>query len=147
MEIIRVDRSGVTEAARLFDRYRQFYQCAPDIALATAFITERVENDESVIFMACNGDVGMGFVQLYPSFCSVEAIKIFILYDLYVEPEVRQSGLGKQLMEHASAFAKGQGAGRVDLLTDNDNLVGQGLYEKLGYVRTNENYYAYSLKL
>ena len=38
--------------APLFDAYRQFYEQAPDLAGAKAFIAERLEREESVILLA-----------------------------------------------------------------------------------------------
>ena len=40
-----------------------------------------------------------------------------------------------------------EGAKRMDLLTGKDNYSGQGLYEKMGWYKTNEAFYAYSLDL
>jgi len=135
----------------LFNLYRQFYQCPADLGLAKDFISARISNDESVIFLAQESDAdsgtGLGFVQLYPSFCSVEAVKIFILYDLYVDQNGRQQGIGKALMNAAKQHAAAEGAGRLDLLTAHSNTTGQRLYEKLGYKQVNQDFYAYSLGL
>jgi len=147
MDIIRAQQEHIEEVARLFDLYRQFYECEGDIGLATNFISERINNDESVIFLAQEQGKGLGFVQLYPSFCSVDAVRIFILYDLYVDAAGRKSGVGQGLMEQATQFAKDAGAARLDLLTAHSNLAGQTLYEKLGYKKVNEDFYAYSLQV
>ncbi len=147
MEIVRADQSHVTEISRLFDHYRQFYDCDPDLELAIKFISDRIINNESVIFLAeVDGDA-KGFIQLYPSFCSVDAIKIIILHDLYVDVSVRGLGVGEALMNEAVNYAKQSGAARIDLLTAHDNKIGQHLYEKLGYKRVLEDFYAYSLKV
>ena len=147
MEIVKAGREQIAEVARLFDLYRQFYECEADLALATRFITDRIEREESDIFVAIDGDSAGGFVQLYPSFCSVDAVKIYILYDLYVDASARKSGIGEMLMNAATTWAREQGAARLDLLTEDNNLAGQHLYEKLGYKRTNEEFYAYSLQV
>lgn len=147
MQIVKASREHVGEVARLFDLYRQFYECDADLALATRFISDRIEREESDIFVAIDGDTASGFVQLYPSFCSVDVAKIYILYDLYVDASARKSGLGEKLMNAASEWAIQNGAARLDLLTEDNNLAGQHLYEKLGYKRTNEEFYAYSLQV
>lgn len=146
MEIIKANQAHIAEVSRLFDLYRQFYECEPDITLATRYITERFDRNESDIFVAIDGQTASGFVQLYPSFCSVAAIKIYILYDLYVDVDQRKRGLGEQLMMAAHHWAHQQGAQRVDLLTAKSNQAGQHLYEKLGYKRVLEDFYAYSLE-
>ena len=147
MEIVKANQEHIDEVSRLFDLYRQFYECTPDLELATRFISERIERDESDIFVAYEGDKASGFVQLYPSFCSVDAVKIYILYDLYVDANKRNMGLGEKLMNVATEWARSNGAARLDLLTAHDNLIGQHLYEKLGYKRDLEDFYAYSLQV
>ena len=147
MEILKANESHIPEISRLFDLYRQFYKCEPNIDLATQFISDRFKNGESVIFVALATDRLTGFVQMYPSFCSVDAIKIFILYDLYVDEGDRQSGIGELLMKKATEFAKVEGASRIDLLTAFDNRSAQHLYDKLGYKRDLEDFFAYSLKI
>lgn len=87
MNIIKAETGDISEVARLFDLYRQFYDCESDSALATQYIKERMENNESDIFVTIENNHACGFVQLHPSFCSVQAAKIYILEDLYVEAQ------------------------------------------------------------
>lgn len=147
MIIETAEQRHLAEVSRLFDLYRQFYECEPDPDLAFDFISARIQNRESKIFVAMDGETALGFVQLYPSFCSVEAIKIQILYDLYVDSTARNLGVGELLMNRASEFAQDSGASRVDLLTAHSNVIGQHLYEKLGYRIVNQDFHAYSLYL
>jgi len=147
MIIESAEQKHVSEVSRLFDLYRQFYECESDPELATDFISARIRNGESKIFVAMDRATAVGFVQLYPSFCSVEAIRIQILYDLYVDASARKLGVGEQLMNRASKFATKSGSSRVDLLTAHSNVIGQHLYEKLGYRIANEDFHAYSLYL
>jgi len=147
MKILRATKKHVPEVARLFDLYRQFYECEPDIELAKAYISERIQKEESTVFLADDNGTKKGFVQMYPSFCSVDAVKIYILYDLYVDASSRYSGVGALLMNSASEFAKEQGASRIDLMTAFSNKPGQHLYEKLGYSRVLEDFYTYSLQV
>ena len=147
MNIENAEQRHLAEVSRLFDLYRQFYECEPDLEIATDFISARIRNGESKIFVAMDGAKALGFVQLYPSFCSVEAIRIQILYDLYVDAAARKLGVGEQLMNRASEFARESGASRVDLLTAHSNVIGQHLYEKLGYHIADQDFHAYSLYL
>ncbi len=147
MKIVKANQEHILELSRLFDLYRQFYGCGPDLSLANRFINDRMNNSESEIFLAVDGSNVIGFTQLYPSFCSVDAVKIFILYDLYVDECARNLGAGEALMNKATEFAKQSGSARIDLLTAKDNKAGQNLYEKLGYNKVNEEFFAYSLNL
>lgn len=97
--LVRALPHHIADVAKLFDLYRQFYEYPADAPLAEQFIRDRISNDESVIFLTLNGDSPACFVQLYPTFCSVQAIKIFVLYDLYVDKAFRQQGVGEQLMQ------------------------------------------------
>ena len=147
MKIIRATVDHADDVAELFDQYRQFYEQPADPGLARQFINDRLRNEESIIFLAKQNGQAVGFTQLYPSFCSVAASKIMILYDLFVASGARRHGVGEALMNKATEYAKHCSAARLDLLTEKTNLPGQSLYEKLGYVKTNEQIYAYSLAL
>jgi len=130
--------------APLFDAYRQFYGQAPDAGLARRFIQDRIQNQESVILVASipAGQL-VGFCQLYPSFCSVLAQPIYVLYDLYVASGARRSGAGRVLLQAAEGLATEHGKARLDLTTAKSNTAAQAAYESLGWVR-DEVFFAYS---
>lgn len=122
--------------APLFDAYRQFYEQPADADAALAFITARLERGESVILLARRPDgSALGFCQLYPSFCSVLAAPIYVLYDLFVAPDARRLGVGRALLLAAEAHARATGHARMDLTTARNNLRAQALYESLDWVR------------
>ena len=132
------------QLADLFDAYRMFYKQVSDISLARRFIAERLDKKDSAIFVAVDAELKLiGFCQIYPSFCSVIAAKIGVLYDLFVDPSVRKSGAGKALMLAAHEYATEHGFARLDLTTAKTNLTAQGLYQSLGWVR-DEVFYSYS---
>lgn len=136
--------ADIDTVARLFDAYRQFYQRTPDLPLATKFILDRIQRNESVIILAESGDhQTLGFCQLYPTFCSVEAVPIYSLYDLFVRPEARRTGAGKVLLLAAERHAAQNGFARMDLTTAKTNLFAQSLYQSLGWER-DEIFYAYN---
>jgi ribosomal protein S18 acetylase RimI-like enzyme len=139
--------SDLAAIAELFDQYRQFYEQAPDLALAQSFITARFNRQESVILVAHSDASGpIGFCQLYPTFCSVEAQPIYALYDLFVLPTARKSGAGRMLLQAAEATAKGAGKVRMDLTTARTNRAAQSLYESQGWVR-DDVFFAYSRRV
>jgi ribosomal protein S18 acetylase RimI-like enzyme len=128
--------SDLPAVAKLFDLYRQFYEQAADAQRAAKFIQQRVERQESVILVAEDPHSALvGFCQLYPSFCSVEAQPIFVLYDLFVLPEARGRGVGRQLLLAAEERASADGMARMDLTTARTNTTAQRLYESLGWVQ------------
>lgn len=140
------ENDGPTIAA-LFDLYRQFYEQPPNLSLAQAFITERLGKEESVILVAESAHAGLlGFCQLYPTFCSVEAQPIYVLYDLFVLSAARQSGAGRLLLQAAERRAVADGKVRMDLTTAKTNTAAQSLYESLGWVQ-DAAFFTYSRRL
>ena len=133
MNIRRIDLSEANLVAGLFDKYRVFYEKDSDINLAEQFIKTRLGNNESVIFVVLDGELPIGFTQLYPKYSSVSAVKNWILNDLYVEPSYRKQGVGETLIKTAMDFAKGDGATYVQLETAVDNYTAQSLYEGIGF--------------
>lgn len=128
--------ADLPRAAALFDAYRQFYDQPADPTRALAFLSERLARHEAILLLAEDGQGrAVGLCQLYPSFCSVIAGPILVLYDLYVAPEARGAGVGRALMQAAHAEARQRGAWRMDLSTARDNLRAQTLYESEGWVR------------
>ena len=136
--------SDLASVARLFDLYRQFYDQPTSPQLAYEFINERFTRSESVLLVAESTQQGVvGFCQMYPAFCSVEAAPIYSLYDLFVLPEARKLGAGRQLLLASEAKAAADGKVRMDLTTAKTNLSAQSLYESLGWIR-DEIFYAYN---
>jgi len=134
----RASADDINMIAPLFDAYREFYDQEPNLEFAKEFINARLKNNESIIFIAEDETQnGLGFCQIYPSFCSVIAAPIYVLYDLFVSPEARKSGAGKLLLEHAHEYAKANNIPRMDLTTAKNNLNAQSLYESLGWVKDN----------
>ncbi|WP_374328632.1 N-acetyltransferase family protein [Azonexus sp.] len=139
--------TDIPAIAELFDLYRQFYKQRPNLSLAQRFITDRLSNGESVILVADSASSGLvGFCQLYPTFCSVEAQPIYALYDLFVLPSARRSGVGRMLLLAAEAKAAKEGKTRMDLTTARTNNTAQSLYEALGWVR-DDIFFAYNRHL
>jgi ribosomal protein S18 acetylase RimI-like enzyme len=137
----------LTETSELFDLYRQFYKEPADANLARKFLSDNLNEDRSIIFLARDSDgKAVGFTQLYPAWCSVAALPFLTLYDLYVDSSARKQGVGRLLMDAALQYARDTGASRIDLETAVDNVTAQALYEALGYER-DTHFYKYSLAL
>jgi GNAT superfamily N-acetyltransferase len=137
-----IKRAGLDDldaAAPLFDTYRQFYGQPSDVAAARAFLAERLRRDESVVFLAVEtGGEAVGFMQLYPSFSSVSLGRLWILNDLFVDPDVRRGGVGRRLLERARDWAVETQARGLVLSTGVTNKTAQSLYESCGWTRDDE---------
>lgn len=139
MQIKRITLAEYPLVTALFNAYRMFYKQDADMALAEKFIRERLEHNESVIFVALTdveeGQKPVGFTQLYPTISSVRAVKNWILNDLYVDAGFRKKGVGEALIKTAMDFARNQNAVHIQLETAVDNFTAQSLYENIGFVK------------
>ena len=147
MEVLLASVAHIEELSALFDQYRIFYKQTSDLDAARRFLQARLENNDSVIFVARDHGHLVGFTQLYPSFSSVSINKIWILNDLFVEEISRRKGGGKLLMDKAEKYARETGAARMVLSTQITNKPAQMLYEARGYIRDEEfRHYALPLR-
>jgi GNAT superfamily N-acetyltransferase len=131
----------------LFEGYRAFYNKPADRSGAAAFLRARIEQHESVVFMAWESEVAVGFTQLYPLFSSTRMRRLWLLNDLYVHPDHRGKGYSKQLLQRAQQHARDTDAAGVMLETAKTNEVGNQLYPKLGFeVDEDFNWYHWNNK-
>ena len=144
--IKRANNSDANIIGEVFNLYRVFYKQESNIEIAQKYITERLTNNEAVIFFAEDNCRCIGFTQLYPTFDSVNVRQKIVLYDLFVREEYRRKGFAKLLMNAAKQFASDNNFGSIELSTAKTNTPGQSLYESLGYIRDNE-YYTYDLEI
>ena len=147
IKIIKAEQKHIKEVGILFDLYRQFYKYESNLIESTNYIKDRINNNESTIFIAISdADEAIGFVQLYETFGSLDLGKIIILYDLYVKEDHRKNNIGKQLMIKSHEYAKKINAKRIQLSTATDNFIGQSLYESLGYLK-DKDFYTYDFEI
>lgn len=132
IEVHRAGLDSLDELVSLFEAYRAFYQMPADPDGARAFLKQRIENDESVVFIATLDGKPLGFTQLYPLFSSTRMARLFLLNDLFVHADARGSGLGAALLARAYEHAREEGACELMLETGNDNPA-RRLYERSGY--------------
>jgi ribosomal protein S18 acetylase RimI-like enzyme len=144
IEIRKLPLTDIDSVVPLFDAYRTFYKQDSNIEAARAFLTERISNNESTIFLAADDNKGYGFAQVYPTFSSVSMNRVLILNDLYVKPEARRIGIAKKLMNAVLELAAEVGAVKIQLETSVDNHEAQQLYEDLGY-KKDTSFYTYHL--
>lgn len=135
----RAGLADVDAVAELFALYRVFYGQVHDVAAASAFLRTRLSHDQSIVYIAQSSDGAiLGFVQVYPTFASVELGAAWRLNDLYVHESARGQGVAALLMRAVHEGAREAGAVWVDLETAHDNLAAQRLYEREGYARDND---------
>ena len=128
--------ADLPELTPLFDRYRQFYGQASNMEKAMDFLRERMEQEESVIFLYRDSHGALlGFTQLYPIFSSVSLRRAWLLNDLFVEAHGRRQGVAAALLHRAEQHGRESGAAWLLLSTGADNFTAQSVYEKNGWIQ------------
>jgi len=141
----QAELSDAESLKQLFDGYRVFYEQKSDPAAAGAFMSERLINGDSTIFMAVDEEgAGLGFTQLYPLFSSVRMRRIWLLNDLYVASDARRRGVAHRLMMHAQKWVRSQGGAGLELATAVDNDAAKSVYHDLGW-KLDTEYHHYSI--
>jgi ribosomal protein S18 acetylase RimI-like enzyme len=145
MTISEAKLNDIPNLVWLFDAYRVFYQKPSDKIMATTFLTERLEKQESVIFVAENQIQELvGFVQLYPLFSSTKMKKLWLLNDLYVAENQRGKGISIALIDACKQHCITTEACGLLLETAKTNIIGNNLYPKTGFeLDENHNYYSW----
>ena len=98
-----------------------------------------VSNKQEVVIVADEDDILVGFVcvQLKKSFCYDEYMPE--ITEVYVKPTYRNRGIASEMIIFAENYcSKNYPLHKYELLTGQENLVAQSVYNKLGYVDDNE---------
>jgi GNAT superfamily N-acetyltransferase len=143
MDIRTANLDDLDDLVLLFEGYRKFYEKNPDAIAAKVFLQERIENKESVIFMAYSASgEAVGFTQLYPLFSSTRMKRLWLLNDLFVKEAFRGQGFSKALIDRAKQLAHDSGACEIMLETAKTNDIGNQLYPAMGFeLGTDFNWY------
>jgi GNAT superfamily N-acetyltransferase len=121
------------EAVELLDGYRQHYGANPAPEAVAEWIGDLVKNDRMRIYVAGPGGRvdGICTVAVIPATLTMRTV--WLLRDLYVDPEVRRGGVARALLAHVADAARGAGAHRLSLQTETGNTGALDLYAKTGF--------------
>lgn len=143
IEIFPASLETLDELSKLFQNYRIFYKKEPDTEGETAFLRDRITNNESVIYLAKSVDKFIGFTQLFPMFSSTRMKRLWLLNDLYVDADYRKSGAASMLIEKSKELARETKAAGLMLQTAMTNTTAQSVYDRNEFVRDNDFYTYY----
>ncbi len=149
MTIRLVKPADIEPLTDLFEGYRKFYRKDPNRKTAQAFLSDRIINMDSKIYVCENAEAELvGFVQLYPIFSSTRMKKLWLLNDLFVHPDARGLGISKLLISRAKQLAKDTKAAGLMLETEISNQIGNRLYPATGFkLNEGSNFYDWENKL
>jgi len=91
----------------------------------------------SVIF-AFDGDKPLGFAVFYFTYSTFAGLPGIYLEDLFVKPEARGLGIGRQLLRYLARLAKEKGCWRIEWAVLHWNETAIGFYRKLGAIPMEE---------
>ena len=148
MRIRKAEKIDLKQLTELFDGYRIFYRKDSDTEGAKSFLAERLEKEDSEIFVAETDEkLLVGFVQLYPLFSSTRMKKLWLLNDLFVNSNYRGQQISIKLIERAKKLVKDSSACAMFLETEKSNLIGNNLYPKTGFeLNEGSNFYEWNNK-
>lgn len=108
----RIEKAGLKDldtTATLFNLYRVFYRQEDDYERCKQFIAERLDHDQSHIFVLYVGEKAVGFVQLYKLYHYIRLKKQWLLSDLYVHPDYRGAGTLRRIDRPGQRMVRGNG--------------------------------------
>jgi GNAT superfamily N-acetyltransferase len=118
----------------LFSQEAEF---KPDRQAQQTGLQAIISNPElGIILLARHNDKVVGMVSLLFSISTALGGRVAILEDMVVLPDKRGVGIGSALLNAAISTARDSGCQRITLLTDSDNAIARGFYEKHGFVRS-----------
>jgi GNAT superfamily N-acetyltransferase len=142
MKIVKATLEHLDQLVSLFDAYRVWYRMDSDKETAHSFLKNRIKNDESEVFLALTDEgKAVGFTQLYPIFSSTRMKPLWLLNDLYVDPDYRGEGISKLLINRAKDLARTNKAAGISLETEKSNDIGNQLYPRTGFELDDHNFY------
>jgi len=146
IEVRRATIDDVPVTALLFNAYRMFYGQHSNLKEAETFLKQRLQNNESVIFIAMAGDKAVGFTQLYPIFSSLGLKRAWLLNDLFVTEQSRGKGAATALLNAAKEHGRQTNSSWLTLQTAVNNITAQKVYESNGWKKEND-YNVYNFRI
>lgn len=139
MIVQRANNHDLTQLAVLFDHYRQSKGATANLEQSYHYLKQRLQQQQTVIFMLVKSESVVGFVILYLGFSSLSCSSHYILDDVYVTPTCRAQGAAKQLIDTAILFARQENAMQISVKTTQNNTVAEALYAKMGFLKDEQH--------
>lgn len=90
------------------------------------------------VILAFDGNNPVGFAVFYFTYSTFVALPGLYLEDLFVRPEARGLGIGKQILSYLARLAIDKGCWRIEWAVLHWNQSAIGFYQKLGAVAMDE---------
>jgi ribosomal protein S18 acetylase RimI-like enzyme len=138
VETVTGSSDGLPAAAQLLHDFNVEYdEPSPPPDQVAGRLNELIEQDHVVVLLARaeeDAPVGVAVMRVQPSVWS-QAHEAY-LAELYVVPNRRGQGYGRELISEAIRVARDRGADYAFLVTSEDDRLAQRLYEAAGFRKT-----------
>ena len=133
--IVEVDVASpwMPEMVALFDRYRRHYGQHGESAEVRHWLGSQLAGGALRGFLAHRGGDPAGLALVTSAPASLRLGHFWQLRDLYVADRHRRQGVGGALVAHVVGAATSDGAVRVALTTEADNVGAMALYRQCGF--------------
>ncbi len=141
-----VAEETIDDVLPLIRAYLEFYKVADicDSRNKKFFSQFGITNPAGCQFVFREAGIVIGFATVYFSFTSSITAKVAVLNDLYISPDHRNKGIGRQLIEHCHRYASEKGAARLQWVTAPDNEPAQKLYDSMPTGKSSWQFYTYN---
>ncbi|MFL0800566.1 MAG: GNAT family N-acetyltransferase [Agarilytica sp.] len=140
-----LSKDNIAEFLPLIRKYQEFYKVheISDDNNARFFSQFDAANPLGCIFLYRKESTLAGFATVYFTYASTITAKVATLNDLYTLPLQRKNGIAQHLIKHCQAYAKREGAERLQWVTSPDNRTAQSLYDALDTQKSTWHFYTY----
>lgn len=135
VQIRAIEKKDEEAWRNLWEQYNEFYKrTVPDNVTKTTFarfLDDKVPMYGAVAVDTSDNDKVVGFVHWYPHQSTSSIEEVVYLHDLFVDPNIRNKGAGRKLIEHVYEHARSIPAESVYWHTQYFNHRAQLLYTKV----------------
>jgi GNAT superfamily N-acetyltransferase len=124
------------QAAELFDEYRQHYGANPAPEAVAGWMRDQVAADRMRVYVSARPgrtDEASGICSVAVAPATLTLRTVWLIRDLYVDPDARRHGIARALLAHVADEARTEGAHRLSLQTEATNTRALHLYAKAGF--------------
>ena len=123
---------SIAIAAELLDRFnREFDTSTPGSAILERRLKDHLANGSMFVLVIGEPTCGVAVVSLRPNVWHDGAVAL--LDELYVEPSMRNHGLGAELLSSARAHCRTRGVEQMEINVDANDTDARRFYERHGF--------------
>lgn len=118
-------------ARMLHDFNTEFGDPSPGVEVLTERVARFMAGDTKTYLVAGQGPDGFAQISFNASIWTENPI--LLIEELYVKPDLRRRGLGREMMEAIVELARERDAGGLEVITGEDDTGARALYESFGF--------------